>query len=389
MTVLPERDLQSVIEWFPALRQSLLGDFDSCRLMTRFGLEGYAFTTPEQARGILFHRFAAEVLLTLRATGEVQIPVNEALAILYEVCAQRDVPDDEVVWCPAEERRMLRIAAVKFVTMHDWDMERLMAVEERLWSTLRYPDPAGGVVERQVTGQPDALLADPPDAIIVLDWKTTRAAPPEYQPRDGVEKHDHGRGLSYLGYFQQRTYAKLALDRYPAASSCTLREHYPIPGVTREATVLRSDLEHIELELSALCELLDRALMGGSESKVWQPTPGKHCSWCPQPGACPIAPAVRAGKGGITSAEQAARAAAQMVLADADRKQLAEALKGWVETHGPVPVKSAKGRYEMRWKYSESGRRTFGVHVPEASDRGPSDPVLDRTFTELQERAGV
>lgn len=384
--VLPERSLDEVLDWWPSLRQSLLGDFDSCRLMTRFGLEGFAYTTPAQARGILFHRFAAELLHTLQATGEVTIPVDEALEILYEVCAQRDVPDGEVVWCPAEERKLLRIAAIKFVTENDWQMDRLMAVEERLFSTIEYPHPDGGIVRRQVTGQPDALLADPPDGIIVLDWKTTQSPPPEYRPRDGQEKHDHARGLSYLGYFQQRTYAKLVLDRYPAASSCTLREHYPVAGATREATVFRSDLEHIERDLRALCELMDRALAGGSESKVWQPTPGKHCAWCPRPTACPVNPVVRLKEGGITSQAQAERAAAQFVLTDAMRKNLAEALKGWVEANSPVGVKSAKGRYEMRWKYSEDGRRRFGVHVPDASDRGAADPKLDRTFAALQDR---
>lgn len=387
MTVLPQRDLAGVIEAFPALRQSLLGDFDSCRLATRWSLEGVPSTNPAQARGILFHRFAGEVLRTLSATGETSIPVAEALEILYEVCAQRDVPDAEVVLCPAEERRLLRILAIKFVTQNVWQMDRLMAIEERLYADVDYVGPTGDIVTRRITGQPDALLADPPDGLIVLDWKTTQSPPPEYRPRDGVERYDHGRGLSYLGYFQQRVYALLALHRYPAASSVTLREYYPLKDATREATVLRVDLEHIERELALLAELLDRALMGGSSSGLWQPTAGRHCGWCPRPGDCPLSAQVRLAEGGITSEDQARQAAAQYVLATRDKDLLTTALKSWVEDHGPVPVKSGKGRYEVRWKYSAtSGSRSFGLHVPDVSDRGPVDPVLDRTFEALQER---
>lgn len=180
MTVLPQRELAGVIEAFPALRQSLLGEFDSCRLATRWSLEGVPSTNPAQARGILFHRFAGEVLRTLSATGETSIPVAEALEILYEVCAQRDVPDAEVVLCPAEERRLLRILAIKFVTQNVWQMDRLMAIEERLYADVDYVGPGGDVVTRRITGQPDALLADPPDGLIVLDWKTTQSPPPEY-----------------------------------------------------------------------------------------------------------------------------------------------------------------------------------------------------------------
>lgn len=388
---LPRRELAEVLDAFPDLRQSLLGDFDSCRLMTRFGLEGTPYTNAAQARGIIFHRFAAEVLRTLRQTGEVQIPVEEALAILYEVCAQRDVPDDEVVTVPAPERRLLRIAAVKFVAENRFNMSRLIAVEKRLWATVTYPHPDGGMVERRLTGQPDALIADPPDGAIVLDWKTTLSPPPRYEPRDGHERVDHARGVSYLGYFQQRTYALLVMRNYESVQRVTLREFYPLAGEARTATVLRADLEHVERELAGLAEQLDRALMGGSDSPIWAPSPGKHCSYCPKPSSCPIEPDVRMSEGGITSAAQAERAAAAYVLAKRDGELLHEALKGWVETYGPVDVKSGKGRYQVRWKKNKTGNgRTFGVHVPEESDRGPDDPALADALAEAaRRRAGA
>ena len=58
-----------------------------------------------------------------------------------------------------------------------------------------------------------------------------------------------------------------------------------------------------------------------------------------------------------------------------------EALKPWVQQYGPLPVKSAKGRYEVRWAANQSGKgRRFGVHVPERSDRGPYDQKLRAAF---------
>jgi putative RecB family exonuclease len=385
---LPARDFETVLATFPALRQSLLGDFDSCRLMTRFGLEGTPYSNAAQARGIIFHRFAAEVLRTLRVTGEVAIPVSEALEILVEVCRQADVPEHEVVTVPAAERRLLRIAAIKFAHENTFRMDRLIDVERRLEATVSYPHPHTGLpVERVVSGQPDALIADPPDGAVVLDWKTTLQPPPKYEG----EQQDTAAGVSYLGYFQQRVYALLVMRNYPAVQRVTLREFYPLAGEARTATVSTTHIEHIEREVAGLAEQLDRALMAGGKSALWHPSPGRQCSWCPKPTRCPIEADVRAREGGITSLAQAKRAAAEYVVAGTVRERLHEALKGWVEVYGPVPVKAAKGRYQVRWKRNKTGSgRTFGVHVPEASDRGPLDPALaDKELADAFEQAAA
>jgi hypothetical protein len=369
-----------VAEAFPHLRQSLLADFDSCRLMTRFGLEGNPHANAAQARGIIFHRFAAEVLRTLRKTGEVCIPVEEALQVLYEVAAQRDVPDDEVVTVPAAERRLLRIAVIKFANENEFRMDRLIDVERRLFATVRYPGPDGATVEREVTGQPDALVADPPDGAVVLDWKTTPRPPARY---DG-DSWDTPQGVSYMGYFQQRVYAFLVMSNYPAVQRVTLREFYPLAGEARVATVSTSQMEHLERELAVLAEELDRALAAGGSSPLWHPSPGRHCSYCPRPGSCPLEPEER-GVGAIASAAQAERWAAEYVVADRVRAHRRDALKAWVEVHGPVEVKSGKGRYEMRFR-DGGGRGAFGMHVPLASDRGPEDPDLAAAFEEAAKR---
>lgn len=393
-TPLPERSHEEVLAAFPALRQSLLGDFDSCRLSARWGIEGVEYDNAAQARGVLFHRFAAEVLRTLRATGEQRIPQEEALVILYEVCAQRDVPDADVVWCPAIERRLLRIAALKLVTDNSFRMDRLIDVERRLFATVRYPHPeTGEVIERTVTGQPDALIADPPEGAVVLDWKTTRQPPPK-GPAD--EHWDDAEHVSYLGYFQQRVYALLVFANYPAVQRVRLREFYPLAGEARYATLYRSDLEHVERELGVLAEVLDRALMGGHRSPLWGASPGKHCSYCPRPNHCPIATEVRAldsgqqewARGGISTQRQADELAADYMVAKRIVDGLAPALKAWVDTRQPegIAVKSGKGRAVLRWKDQRGGRRVFGVAVPDVSDRGPADPSLESAFSAAAER---
>lgn len=383
---LPQRPFPELLEAFPTLRQSLLGESDNCMLMTLFGLTGHKYNNPAQARGILFHRIAAEALRTMWRVGAVSIEVSEMLEIMYEVCAQRDVPPEDIVYCTSGQRRLLRICCVSFAANNEFHMDKLIDVERRLFGTVRYPHPeTGEMIERRITGQPDALVADPPEGAIVLDWKTTLKAPPRYTGN----QPDTDAGVSYMGYFQQRNYALLVMQNYPAVERVTLREFYPLDrdDPVRKATVTRNQLEHIEREMANLCEQLDRALMGGAKSKLWLPTPGHHCTYCPRPTSCPIDPEERAIQGGVTSLAQARKVAAEYVLAKTIAGTHHETLKAIVAEHGPIPVKSAKGRYEIGWQQNKSGKgRTFGMHVPTRSDRGPEDPDLASVFESALER---
>jgi hypothetical protein len=63
------------------LRQSLLGRMDNCSLSTLFDLETPGYTNHPQARGIIGHLVAGEILKTLRRTGEVSVSTQEALEI--------------------------------------------------------------------------------------------------------------------------------------------------------------------------------------------------------------------------------------------------------------------------------------------------------------------
>jgi hypothetical protein len=412
---LPPRELAAVIAHFPQHRQSLLAEADTCMLRTRWRLEAAeaiplaerhdrAWDRADAARGILAHRYSAEVLRTLWATGNTSMPVTEALEVLYEVCAQRDVPARDVVYLPARERRMLRMYAVRFVQhggkgdphagkLRTWNMARLMpdGIEERLWAKVAYDHPDGGRLERLVTGQPDARLYDGPDGRVVLDWKTTPKAPPApaESKRDeagDVYGDDVPGNVSDEGYYQQRVYAFLEWANDPELERVTLREVYPLDSdglQVRRATLYRSrDFERIERELSLAVELLDRAIAAGSRSPLWKPQPGKHClRACPRPASCPI-PRDERAIGGIEGPKQAEEWAGQMLTAQAVYQHRREALKAWHEATGhPIPVDTAKGVFELR---HELGTRSFGLHA--VRERLPDDENLTAVFRAAAER---
>jgi hypothetical protein len=78
-------------------------------------------------------------------------------------------------------------------------------------------------VTRVLKGQPDILLADPPDGLVVVDLKSGRGRPKG--PRVEPEAGEVVEGRQYLSdLFQGDTYSLLALRRYPAAKRVTFRE---------------------------------------------------------------------------------------------------------------------------------------------------------------------
>lgn len=341
------------LERFPRLRQSVLSQFDNCPLSTSFALRferGWA--THDQARGQLFHRIAAKCLEEMAEQGEERIETDVALSIMYEVLRQHDVDARDVVALPSRHVADLRMSVIKWAYDNTFDIAKLIDVEERLVSKVAYPNPLGGSVERELTGQLDALFAGASEEAIVVDWKDTWALPPE-------------QGVSFGGYFQQRFYALLVMDAYPAIHRVTMREFYVRRSESREATVHREDLDDIRSEMSALAERFDRTFEGES----WRPSPGKHCSFCASPGQCPIFPEAR-GAGAVTSDEEARRYAAEAVVARTVLERRQRALKAWADVHGgKVPVADAKGR------------RAFG-YVEQVQVLRPDRETLERALSE-------
>lgn len=369
---MPDPSVQTVpypkaVKRFPRLRQSLLATFDNCALTSKFENElRIGWSTHPQARGQVFHRFAGRCLRELVAQREREMDVGVALAILNEVLRQEDVDrrcpvcgtteikpglskrgyracakghrfETELVNLPMEQVRELYIAAKKWAHDNVWPIENLATVEQRLEATLEYPS-LYGPVPRILTGQIDALFIEGEynERGVVYDWKDTWGLPAQTE-------------ISHPGYFQQRFYGWLVMKNFKTIHFVTLREQYPRYTETREATLTRDELDDVELELAALAERFDRSY----EEQVHPPAPGKHCSWCLRPSACPILPEAR-GEGRITSLEDAKRKAGQWIVAKEAAGQIAKALKAFCDVHGPVPVRHAKGRRVVGFQRSVS-----------------------------------
>ena len=350
----------------PTVRQSLLSKFDDCALSSKFYIDHEQdWGNHPQARGQIFHRFAAKALLAMEANKENTIPRDVALEILRECLRQHDVLPEDQVNIPFSQIKDLRWVVMKFAKDNAFQINQLVSVEERLEAIVEYEAPAAGVmVKRRMTGQLDALFLPEADHAVVLDWKDTWALP---APKE----------LSEGGYFQQRFYGFLVLARYQRLNRVTLREHYvrhhPGDGVgsgnTREATIERNELEDIREEIAALVERFDRAVEHGNwppqkdeetgkreKLVLWTPSPGKHCGFCPRPAACPIFPSARF-QGAITDNETAKRYAAEAEVAKTVLDQRMKAMKAWGDVRGPIPIKHAKDPNRV-WGYKKTQRKS-------------------------------
>jgi hypothetical protein len=394
--------IEDVIAQWPTLRQSLLSKFDDCPLSAYFEMRySNGWNTHPQARGTLFHRYAAELLRTMKAAGHETIPVSEAIEILIEVCYQRGVPVEDIVRVPLREMKDLRMAAVKFARDNTFSTDRIVDIERRLAAKLEYINDDGQVVERTLTGQIDCLLFDPPNGAIVLDWKDTWALPPEpeeFEAGDERFDDDELKGISYHGYFQQRFYGWLVMKNYLNVEKVTLREFYVRKTKVRKATLHRHQLDDVEEQLRVLAHGFDRAFGSGAPPRPhavatighWKPQPGKHCGFCVGARQCPIPEHVRIEAGGAVSTEEMAkRAAAELLVVDRIRDLLRNACKGWVDSgRPPIEVKNSKGRRVLGWTRDGRGRR-FKFFTPDASDRGThaADAQLEEAMKESTARA--
>jgi hypothetical protein len=425
--------IEQVIELAPKVRQSLLSKHDDCPLSSYIEMRySNGWSTHPQARGTIFHLFAAKFLRELQARESHTLPVSVAEAILVEACRQetdslgQPIPPTEIVRVPVRQMGELRMAARKFAKDNKFRIERIVDVEQRMEAMIEYPDPRGGVVRRTLTGQVDALLFDPDTGgAVVLDWKDTWGRPPERRAVEGADLPSHDQQLqqiSYEGYFQQRMYGWLVLKCFPQIPHVTLREFYVRFTEVREATLTREWLPHVEDELSILIQQFDAAMMQGApkfpygwfdleepytvvdddgEERLvtreldiarmghWKPQPGKHCGFCARTRDCPIDADTRIEAGAPPmSTEHAEALAGEMVKSKETYDRIRGALKAHVDTTGkPVKVLNAKGRMAIGWVKNATGKgRTFKLHVPDDSDRG-GDPDLDSKLAEAMRSA--
>lgn len=388
----PEKPLplDLVIERWPTVRQSLLSKFDDCALSMWFELKYRtgSWSNLAAAMGIMMHRFFAECLRTMKAADSEHIEVGVALGILEDVLAQRDIPAEDRVRIPIREAKNLRWMAAKFAKDNHFSIRHVVDVEHRLEAEVEYQDDAGEIRKRRISGQLDVLVADPetPEEAIIIDWKSGWGLPPRRHA------NDEDPGISYHGFFQQRMYAFLVMKNYPHIKAVTLREFYTRRSEARPARLERKDLPAIEEELANLVLELDRTLSHGPPKKLdfknvgpWKPSPGKQCSWCLGARNCPIESDARE-RYAVTSKSAAERMVAELEVAEAIRESHREALRPYVDAHGPIGSKWAKGRRAFGYRTQKNGA-VLTFFTPKGTDRAPSHEAEDAKLEEALRRS--
>jgi hypothetical protein len=384
---IPEKklSLDEVIERWPRIRQSTLANHDDCALSAYFEMRytGYWSNLPA-ASGTIFHRFCAAVLKYMREADAEFIDVGIALGILAEVLEQRDVEPHERVRIPLREVPNLRWMAVKFAKDNRFSIRHVVDVEHRLEAPIEYRDDDGELRTRILTGQLDALIADPAreEEAIIIDWKSGWGLPPR-RPENADDP-----GLSYHGFFQQRFYGWLVMKNYPHIKAVTLREFYTRRTEARPARIERSKLEEVEEDLARAVRELDLALASGPPKKLqlskvapWNPAPGKHCAYCVGASQCPIESSARE-RHSATSQKQAERMVAELEIAESIRGSHREALRQFVDLHGPVGARWSKGRRAFGYKTQKNGKPILTFFTPEGTDRAPERAEEDAALEE-------
>lgn len=356
------------------LRQSSIARFDNCALSLLLEVQQPVKGAGAlAARGTLFHRWVARAIAQMRQEGWTTYPVEMGLELLLQVLAQRDVPDDEVVHLPMRELRWLRVLVTRWCEGGEFNAQRVIAIEDRWYMRVQVPDGRGGMYPRTITGQPDVVVADPPDGIIVVDWKSGWAPPSRLseEARSDPEKDER---LSDQGYAQQVIYGALGLVELPAVQRVTLREAYIMAGEYREATIYRYQLERVLDILGASIAQIDAAFEAGPDSPRWTPTAGTHCAICPAPRRCPL----KDWEGIPETDEEAKLLAREWIVAAQVRKDRLPLLKGWVDEHGPIEIDHGKGRREVGWREHATGSgRSFKLYEPDDAPASPFDARME------------
>jgi hypothetical protein len=213
-----------------------------------------------------------------------------------------------------------------------WDPKRILALEEEITVDVECPDG----VTRVLKGQPDILLADPPDGLVVIDAKSGRGRPKG--PRVEPEAGEVVEGREYLSdLFQGDTYSLLgcaAIRRRSASrsASCTCGRARSVRHAgPRGAGACRAQAGGDD-------DALDRAIERGRGLGVVEAAAG--CALRPAvPGGGVVPdPAGDARGRAIASPEQADAAARAWAVLEGTRTALLESIKAWAEDPAnPLP----------------------------------------------------
>jgi putative RecB family exonuclease len=246
-----------------ALSPSRASDFKSCALRYRLRMVDHLKERPSRdaLRGTVVHK-VLEDLFDLpaeeRTPARADAMVDSAWALVAEAepaaAALFPGPSDEAGW----------LASCRAVLQRYFDLEdprRLEPAEREAYVETLLDS------RLLLRGVLDRLDIAPDGAIRVVDYKTSRAAPP---------------GMESGALFQKRFYA-LVLWRSRGVVPSMLRLIHLGDGTTISYTPDQDDLRATERQLEALW----RAIALAHETGEWLPRRSSLCSWCSFQELCP------------------------------------------------------------------------------------------------------
>jgi putative RecB family exonuclease len=247
----------------PALSPSRAGDFMTCPLLYRFRVIDKLPEppSPAAARGTLVHAVLERLFDRPRAerTAEVahdlvQPQWERLLADEPELTTLFAGPDDRDAWLRGAVTILDRYFQLEDPRRLE-PADRELYVEAMLDSGLR------------LRGYIDRLDVAPTGEIRVVDYKTGKAPPPDFEAR---------------ALFQMKFYA-LVLWRARGTIPRLLQLMYLGDGQVVRYAPDEADLRATERKVKALWEAIERARTSGD----WRPRPGRLCEWCAHQALCP------------------------------------------------------------------------------------------------------
>ncbi len=247
----------------PALSPSRAADFMTCPLLYRFRVIDKLPEPPSAAaaRGTLVHA-VLERLFDLAAAERTLDAARSLLQPEWDRLAAAE-PDLAALF-PGETERdaWIRDAATAVDSYFQLEdprrlepADRELYVEAELESGLR------------LRGYIDRLDVAPAGQIRVVDYKTGKAPPPDFEAR---------------ALFQMKFYA-LVLWRARGEIPRLLQLMYLGDGQVVRYAPDEADLRATERKVLALWQAIERA----TDSGDWRPRPGRLCEWCAHKALCP------------------------------------------------------------------------------------------------------
>lgn len=154
---------------------------------------------------------------------------------------------------------------------------------------------------------------------------------------------------------QLKIYGAIVAAALPKVQGVTVELYYPRAGITRSYTLGPGDIDAGRRWISAISVDIERS----REKNSWPAQPGRSCMDCPVFDSCQ-AREVHPRQLPPIDGQEAAELVKRLILVEAERKDLNERLRPWVEANGPVetggmmvhfiPTRSFEYETEKLWK---------------------------------------